>query len=217
MIVNRLKGKRICLSFDDGPDPAYTPRVLDALAAYGIKAMFFVTGQAAERHPELIRRIAREGHTLGNHTYSHAHPRLLSPPLARREVYRTGYILYALTGRFPGWFRPPFGSLTAPMREQSLNDNMRIAMWSRSAVDWGPLATPVGIARRLGAIEGGDIVLMHDGYRRFNKPELTVSLLPSLLESLVKRGLTAVTLDQAVPPAAASYSPTSPLPLSVDS
>ena len=65
--------------------------------------------------PELIRRIAREGHTLGNHTYSHAHPRLLSPPLARREVYRAGYILYALTGRFPGWFRPPFGSLTAPM------------------------------------------------------------------------------------------------------
>ncbi|PZN30084.1 MAG: hypothetical protein DIU71_13000, partial [Proteobacteria bacterium] len=110
------------LTFDDGPDRQWTPRVLDALAAAQASATFFVIGRQAQRAPELLRRMLAEGHEVGNHTFSHRHPWTLSRAAARAEVLAVAAALAALAGRGPGFFRPPPGlslKQTRPLPEKA--------------------------------------------------------------------------------------------------
>ncbi len=188
--------RTICLTFDDGPDPAYTPSILDILAHHGCRATFFVLGQAAEQHPRLLERIAADGHAIGNHTYSHRHPWTLSPGDARQEIARASDVIRDITGKKPRWFRPPHGRLRRAMLDQAGSEQMRTVLWSRSAIDWGFLGSEAGIARRLRAVKAGDIILMHDGRRQHNRPDRLIGLLPDLLEEFRHRALEPVTLDQ---------------------
>ena len=189
-VVRRIETPepRCYLTFDDGPDPQWTPRVLDALAHAGVRASFFVIGRLAQRSAGLLRRIRAAGHVVGNHAYSHRHPWTLTRARARAEA-RTGTdaIAQAL-GERPLWFRPPHGRLGAFLVEAAREDGQRIALWSVSAVDWGPLATPERILLRLRALRAGDIVLMHDGPLRHNRPDHTLQVLPTLLAALVAEG-----------------------------
>jgi biofilm PGA synthesis N-glycosyltransferase PgaC len=110
--------RSIALTFDDGPDPAYTPRLLDLLSAQGVTATFFVTGEMVARHPELIARISREGHAVANHTYSHIDMRSTDDATARRELVATDRIIRASTGKFASYYRPPYvGSDTKSLQE----------------------------------------------------------------------------------------------------
>ena len=106
----RRAGRRVALTFDDGPDPQRTPAVLDLLARQGVRATFFVVGARAEAHPELVRRMVAEGHVVGNHSYTHSwrFP-LRSLGRTMEELCRTGEVLHRITGRQPRLFRPPFG------------------------------------------------------------------------------------------------------------
>ena len=170
--------------------------ILDVLARYNTHATFFVLGSAAKRYPDLIRRMVDEGHVVGNHTYNHFHPWFLSPRRARLEVSHTSHVLRKITGESPRWFRPPHGRTNRAMLNQARLENMTTVLWSLSAIDWGPRATVAGIGKRLSSLKFGDIVLMHDGKRRHNRPELTALQLPLLIESLKERGILPVTLDQ---------------------
>ena len=185
----------ICLTFDDGPDPVYTQRILDILADYDVKATFFVLGKAAEKFPALVERMARAGHTIGNHSYNHHHPWMISSDRARQEVIRTTAIIEGITGKAPRWFRPPFGRLRNAMRKQAQRDTMATVLWSHSIIDWGPLGTEYGISKRLQRIEPNDIVLMHDGKREHNHPDMIIQCLPGFLQSLKDSHLIACNLD----------------------
>lgn len=189
----------LCLTFDDGPDPVYTPVILDMLAAYRVKASFFVLGEAAERFPGLVKRIAAEGHSIGNHSYSHPHPWFLSRSDAQREITNTAKIIEQITGTQPRWFRPPHGRLGYALQQQTLLDNLTTVLWSRSIIDWGLLGSPRGIRQRLDRIAPGDIVLMHDGQREHNRPDNLLRYLPGFLAALPRKGLEACSLDGLCP------------------
>ncbi len=180
---------RLYLTFDDGPDAQWTPRILDVLAAEGAKATFFVVGLQARKHPGLLRRIVDEGHELGNHTYSHAHPWTLRQPAARREVRDGAKAIADICGISPAYFRPPHGRMRRCMAEEVRAAGQQTVLWSRSAIDWGLFGHREAVARRLHASAAGDIVLMHDAARGPNQPASTWASLPGFLAALRHRDL----------------------------
>jgi peptidoglycan/xylan/chitin deacetylase (PgdA/CDA1 family) len=189
-IVRRLPESthRCYLTFDDGPDPHWTPRALRALRLAGARATFFVIGSNVAPHAKLLREMHAAGHRIGNHGYSHRHPWTLNAERARREVRDGADAIAQVIGEAPTWFRPPHGRLGPYLAEAALDEGHLIALWSVSAVDWGPLASPRRIMSRLRGVAPGDIVLLHDGPLRLNHPEYTVRVLPALLSILARCG-----------------------------
>ena len=108
-------GRRLALTFDDGPDPEWTPRLLDALGTSGVRATFFLIGERADRAPALVRRMIAEGHEVGNHSWSHRSLWLCGPRTTAAEIGRAHERLAALTGTPPRHFRPPWGMVNAAM------------------------------------------------------------------------------------------------------
>jgi len=169
------------LTFDDGPDALWTPRILEILAQANVRATFFLVGRFALEQAALVRRAAAHGHELGNHTWSHRHPWTMSASAARKEVRDGAAAIADILGRAPKLFRPPHGRLRRCMIEEAECGGQALMLWNRSALDWGPLGSARGIARRLRAVQAGDIVLMHDGGRGINRPEELVKVLPQFL------------------------------------
>lgn len=180
----------VALTFDDGPDPSWTPQVLDILDRYGIKATFFVTGANAQRYPHLVRDIVARGNSIGDHTWSHARLTRLADNEMRDQVaatsnvvrevttgvgpYRTGYIVSCT--------RPPYGSTNARVNETIASLGMRPALWSVETNDYrgaDPLAAVARYARN------DSVVLMHDGGGNRAR---TVARLPAVIENLQARG-----------------------------
>jgi peptidoglycan/xylan/chitin deacetylase (PgdA/CDA1 family) len=190
-------GRRIYLTFDDGPDAEWTPRMLDLLARNGVRATFFVVGRAAREDAAIVRRVAEAGHEIENHSWSHRHPWILSSSAARSEVRDGAAAVADVVGRAPRYFRPPHGRLRRCMSEAAEEGGQRVALWSLSAVDWGPLGYASGIAARLRGVRAGDIVLMHDGGRGINRPGELVRVLPGFLQALAERGLVPYPLAAA--------------------
>lgn len=185
------------LTFDDGPDPEWTPRVLDALAHAGARATFFVVGRLARAHATLLRAAHDAGHAVGNHAYGHRHAWTLTRGLARRELRDGADAVAQAIGARPAWFRPPHGRLGAFLVEAAREEGQCVALWSVSAIDWGPLARAPRILERLQRAGAGDIVLMHDGPLRHNRPDQTLQALPELLRTLPRRGLGTAPLPGA--------------------
>lgn len=198
-ILRRLPADEGCcyLTFDDGPDPRSTPAVLEALAAAGARATFFVIGRLALRHRALLRELRGLGHSVGNHSYAHRHPWTLLRAAARSEVRDGAAAIADVLGERPGWYRPPHGRLGPFVAAAVREEGARVALWSRSAVDWGPFASAGRILARLDALCAGDIVLMHDGPLRHNRPEQTRRALPALLSGLARHGLVSAPLPAA--------------------
>lgn len=174
---------RIHLTFDDGPNPNWTPRFLDLLAAAGCTAIFFMLGVQASRYPHLVRRMLSDGHELGNHTWSHRHPWMMTPPVARREVVDGSAAIADAAGVAPRYFRPPYGRMRSCMIREAARRGESLMLWSISARDWGPFgASRAAITARLDRARPGDIVLMHDAPRSVNRPDQLIQVLPSLLQ-----------------------------------
>jgi peptidoglycan/xylan/chitin deacetylase (PgdA/CDA1 family) len=184
----------VYLTFDDGPDEDWTPRILDLLAAARASATFFAIGRQAERSGALLRRVQRAGHGIGNHGYEHRHPWTGSATQARAEVRHGADAIAGAIGTMPRAYRPAFGRHRRAMFDEARQCGQRVVLWSLSAMDWGVFARQDGIARRLERMQAGDIVLLHDGRNRHNHPETVVNVLPSLLSSLSRRGLVAASL-----------------------
>lgn len=136
LIHGPRNGRRICLTFDDGPAEQFTEQVLDILREHQVPATFFVCGKNAEKHPDLLHRIMAEGHEVGNHTYSHPFLYFKSRRRMAEEIDRTQAIIEGLTGFRPSIFRPPYGArwfgLIPTLRER----NMHVVLWSATGYDW---------------------------------------------------------------------------------
>lgn len=179
----------VYLTFDDGPDPEWTPRVLDALEQAQVRATFFAIGEQARRVPELMRRVHAAGHAIGNHTFSHRHPWFMSTRAARSQVRDGAKALSDVVGDAPRFYRPPHGRYRPCMSDEARRCGEQVVLWDISAVDWGPLGVAPAIEKRLAAVKGGDIVLMHDGRNQHNRPDQLLQLLPAFLQRLKARGL----------------------------
>lgn len=159
--------ERIFLSFDDGPHPERTSRILDILAQHHIKATFFLIGANAQKHQEIVRRIAREGHNIGNHSYTHSGflPLKRSSRLIE-EIDATSNLLETITGRPVEWYRPPFG-VTNPMTRKALAcTGLKAFGWSIRTFDTVSLIPRKWIARSVERqLKPGAIILLHDRCR----------------------------------------------------
>ena len=151
------------LTFDDGPDPVFTPRVLDLLAERGARATFFCVGAAATEHPDLIRRIAADGHVLGSHSYTH--PRAARTlPWRLIADWRAGRAaVESAAGRPVVPFRPPYGSIGVSGRIALRALGLAPTLWSVDLLDWAPAPSAEAIAAGLLAARADDLVLLHDG------------------------------------------------------
>lgn len=187
--VTRLPegGRDVAITFDDGPDPETTPCLLDALASRGARATFFLVGRKARAHPDLVRRIAAEGHEVGNH--SSTHPSTWSILGRRRlesEIGEAQAALADLAGGAPRWFRPPMGHKNFHLAEALERHALRQVTWSLRSYDT-VLREPHRVLKRiLPRVKAGAIVLMHDR-------SSSATLVP-LLEELRRRDLRAVSL-----------------------
>lgn len=153
----------VALTFDDGPHPEHTPRLLDALAEAGIAATFFVVGREAESHPELVARAVREGHAIGHHSWTHSEPTETSAQQLLEETGRTIELLASITGRRHDRFRPPKGALTAAKFAALWRADQRIVLWSADPRDYQMTeAAHLRQWARQHQPRGGEIVLLHD-------------------------------------------------------
>ncbi|GFZ86799.1 polysaccharide deacetylase familiy protein [Paenibacillus marchantiophytorum] len=194
-------GKGVAFTFDDGPDPSYTPDLLDLLQEHDVKATFFVLGKKAEEHPELIRRMHQEGHQIGIHNYIHRSNWILSPWANRREqADRTADIVERITGERPIVYRPPWGLLNIGdlilMRK-----NYRIVLWSVMVGDWKPAVSVEQLKMNLlKRIKPGSIIVLHDSGDTLGAdeeaPRQMIAGLKEVLIEVRRKGLECLRTDE---------------------
>lgn len=187
----------VALTFDDGPHPELTPRVLAELERAGVRATFFVVGANARRHPELVHAALAAGHAVGVHTETHRHAWLCTPRVLHRELRLGLQAVLEAAGRRPLWFRPPYGAFNAVTRSAAAALGLRIALWSCDAGDWLPGASVEGITRRvLSGLRPGAVIDLHDGGRTPRGCRHMVRALPAILSAMRARGLRGVHLGE---------------------
>ncbi len=166
VIVSRGTGEGIALTFDDGPHPEFTPRLLDAFNNAGITATFFVVGERAAQHRDILQRIADDGHEIGNHTWSHSEPRETSARQLIDEVRRTRDLIEDATSRECRLFRPPKGELTLRKLLALRRGQQTIVLWNQDTKDYRMTADSDEIVAWCRSYQStsGDIVLMHDNH-----------------------------------------------------
>jgi peptidoglycan/xylan/chitin deacetylase (PgdA/CDA1 family) len=165
LVRGPARSNSVCLTFDDGPHPEHTPRVLDVLKEQGVTATFFVIGERAERNGEVVRRIVDEGHALGHHSFTHSDPARTAARTLLDEVRKTRTTLAALAGVSPPLFRPPHGKLTTAKLWGLWRDGQTVVLWNVDPKDFS--CRTEGELRawfQARPLRGGDIVLMHDNH-----------------------------------------------------
>ncbi|HEX6851780.1 MAG TPA: polysaccharide deacetylase family protein [Candidatus Polarisedimenticolaceae bacterium] len=181
----------VAVSFDDGPDPDVTPRVLDLLEARGARASFFLVGARAVAHPEVVRAIVRRGHRVENHTWSHSHAFSVLPPGAvGREIDRAQREIGALAGRAPRWFRAPAGLRPPWLDPQLRRRGISLASWTRRGFDAVDTNASRVAARLTRGLRAGDVLVLHDGPGH----RVVLDALPRVLDAIDRAGLRAVPL-----------------------
>lgn len=177
----------IAITFDDGPSSRYTGRLLDGLKERNVKASFFLIGENAEENPELVERIYKEGHLIGNHTYSHVQMTHLSEKEAANEIERTDQVISAITGEHVAYMRPPFG---AWQRELEIKMEVLPVLWSVDPLDWTTENVDEIVSKVVTEVEEGDIILLHDCYASSVEAALRI------VDILQKEGYEFVTVDR---------------------
>jgi len=199
----------VALTFDDGPTPEYTPRILDALAAVGATATFNVMGYNAVQHPDLLRQLVAAGHEIGNHTWTHEDLSRLTPEETREQIVRCAREVEDIVDRAITSFRPPRGELTGAALRICAELGYEVRLWSCSRGP-GDSSDPREVARYVGNTPlAGDLVGLHDGIGRgtFNpgtafavtlpaRREVEVRALPEVLARLTDPGLSVVRVDR---------------------
>lgn len=181
------EGKKIAITFDDGPHPQFTEQLLDGLKERGVHATFFVTGEHAEQHKDIIRRMSEEGHIIGNHTYSHIQLTAGNRETFKQELIKTNKILTDITGKEVLYVRPPYGTWDKTFEKEL---SMFPVLWNVDPLDWCSNDTSCVINRVLKNTEENDIILMHDYY------ETSVNAALQIVDELQKRGYVFVTVEE---------------------
>lgn len=155
--------KNVYLTFDDGPDPARTTHVLDVLQKHSALATFFVVGQQAATHRDMLRRTAESGHTIGGHTYYHHRPEQVDGRQLMSEIHKTDAVFRDTLGISSPWFRPPFGKLTFGKLWRLWADRRTIVLWNQDPRDYRATSAKEIIDWfQQNPISGGDVLLLHD-------------------------------------------------------
>lgn len=187
------ESKTIALTFDDGPHPRYTKRILDILEKYQISATFFMIGCNVKSYPEVAKLVMNKGHEIGSHTYSHPHMRSISLSQFEKELKQTEDILCENSIPRPKLFRPPEGFRSAEQMAFLENAGYQAIVWSVDTHDWQGKNAGEIVAFVLKNIKGGDIVLFHDYTSCRNT---TITALEQLIPQLLKDGYTFVTVSE---------------------
>jgi peptidoglycan-N-acetylglucosamine deacetylase len=184
-------GPYIAMTFDDGPSATLTPKLLDLLAARHIKATFFVIGENVAEHPEIVERAAREGHEIGNHSWSHPNFGKMSAESVRSQLRRTDDAIKNATGKRPTLMRPPYGSIT-DREKHWIHDEFgyQIILWDVDPYDWRRPGPAVVRNRILKETQPGSIVLSHDIHPG------TIEAMPSTFDALEAKGFKFVTVSE---------------------
>ena len=179
--------KRIALTFDDGPHPSYTEKLLDGLKERGVRATFFVTGEHAELHPDIVRRMSEEGHLIGNHTYSHIQLTAGNKETFKEELRRTNEVITRITGNEVLYVRPPYGSWDEAFEKEL---NMLPVLWSVDPLDWCCSDASCVTRKVVKAASENDIILLHDYY------DSSVEAAFMIVDTLQEEGYEFVTVEE---------------------
>lgn len=180
---------RIALTFDDGPSSEFTEKLLDGLKKRKVKASFFLIGENVKENPEIVERMYKEGHLLGNHTYHHVDITRLSREEARKEIGETDRAVSAITGEHLAYMRPPFG-----VWQEDLEVEMEVmpVMWSVDPLDWTTGNVSEIVNKVVTDVEENDIILLHDCYKSSVEAALRI------IDILQKEGFEFVTVDELI-------------------
>lgn len=210
-MISRIFGYRVfrkgigrtefALTFDDGPDPRYTPLLLDLLKRYDAKATFFVVGSHAEQNPEIIKRMHDEGHLIGIHNYVHKTNWLMRPATVKQQIKRTSDIIYSITGERSTYYRPPWGIVN--LFDFSKSRQVQVVLWSAMFGDWKEKLGAERLTEKLLAKLGpGEVMLLHDCGTTLGAdpkaPEHMLVALERMLEEAKSRGLHSIRVDEMI-------------------
>ena len=189
------KQKQVALTFDDGPDNYYTEHILSILEKEKVPATFFVTGKMARKRPDLLIKMVRQGHVIGNHSWNHGNFAKQSLAEIKREIRHTNRYIYLVTGKKPALFRPPYGVVNHKVLQTSLDQNLFIIHWNIDTRDWTGRSSTSILKTIQQKVKGGDIILQHSGGSRRHL-DGTVEALPEIIHWLKKPHYQLVTVDQ---------------------
>jgi len=196
MVLQRIpasEGKKIALTFDDGPWPGQTEAVLDILKAEGVPSTFFMVGLRVKQNPEVARRVAREGHALGNHTFRHADVSDSAAEAVAEELSWTNGLIITTTGAVPRWFRPPGGNINDQAYTEAAKQGLGTVLWTVDPRDWARGQTAAAIEEGVvSATRPGSVILLHDGGGDRGQ---TIAALPGIIRRLKASGYEFVLLD----------------------
>ncbi len=179
--------KKIALTFDDGPNVNYTEKLLDGLKERGVHATFFLLGKQVEKSPELVEKMYKDGHLIGNHSYEHVNLSNLSDEAAILQVDKTNEAIYKITGEYPEYIRPPFGCWKSNLDYQT---KMIEVLWNIDPLDWKTNNADAVAGRIIKDVQEDDIILLHDA------SESSVNAAFQIIDKLKKEGYEFVTVDE---------------------
>lgn len=182
-----VEAPKIALTFDDGPSTAWTPALLDGLKERGVKATFFLIGENADKNPEIVKRMAEEGHLIGNHTYHHVELTKVSENEARLELADTSAVIVRITGKEPEYMRPPFGAWQRKLEQEI---QMLPVLWTIDPLDWTTENQDEIVNKVVTEAEENDIILLHDCYKSSIEAGLRI------VDILREEGFVFVTVDE---------------------
>ncbi len=189
-----VRTRVVALTFDDGPWPGQTDEVLRILEDRGVTATFFMIGRQVRAHPEIVRRVARAGHAIENHSYSHADLTRRPAHIVRREIAATNRAVEGVCGRRPRYARPPMGRVNARIHDEVVRCGLRPVLWTVDPQDWRDDREARDIERMvLRAVRPGAVILLHDGGG--SNPAM-VKALPRIIDGLRERGYEFVSLEE---------------------
>lgn len=189
----RPSEKLIALTFDDGPWPGQTNKILDILKHEGVHATFFMQGGRVKKSPGLAKRVADEGHLIGNHTLSHKLLTKEKPKEVRRQIVGGAKVIRSASGVQPVWFRPPYGAINSDVWKQTRKLRLKVALWDVDTRDWSRPGTKKIIRTAEKNAKSGSIILMHDGGVDRRQ---TIAALPKIIRDLKAKGYVFVTLEE---------------------
>lgn len=189
----RINQPYLAMTFDDGPHPSNTPRLLDMMKQRNIKGTFFVVGTNAKLYPSILKRMVAEGHEVANHTWNHPDLTKLSQSAVRSEMDRTRDAIVSATGVKPRTYRPPYGAVSSSLKSFMKSEyGYPTIMWSVDPLDWKKPGASVVADRLVAGARNGGILLAHDIHRS------TIDAMPSTFDRLLAKGFKFVTVSQLI-------------------
>lgn len=181
--------KKVALTFDDGPDPDYTEKLLDGLKERNVKATFFLLGKQVKKYPEIVKRMHEEGHLIGNHSYDHVNLATLSKTDAANQITKMNEAVHEITGEYPEYLRPPFGN--EPQSGEG-TEEMITVLWNVDPRDWCCASSGDIVNKVLKKVKENDIILMHDA------SQSSVNAALKIIDLLTEQGYEFVTVDELI-------------------